>query len=294
MTFQYLAALVLASGALYGQRPLPPSQLFVIRTPSIQDSSWDEVQVSYLTAFNGRGYNNQPHFLAENTLIASLQTNPNEATEIYLFNLAKRTKQNLTRSRSAEYSPKGLHGGKDSISYVRVPAYDTTVQDLVAASTTRASDFRYLLRAFGTVAYYRQLSGEQFVCYLLDGRHQLGLCDQSRGLKRIFASKPGQCFELNHTGQILYVDKSVDAQWLLKSYDPLSQRSRTLTTMPSGTQDFALDDSGQVYCASKGRILRLNAKGLWHTLIDLSPAGLNDIRRIAIRGNQLALVNHPE
>ncbi|MBP8725182.1 MAG: hypothetical protein KBF37_00885 [Saprospiraceae bacterium] len=294
MPLRYLAALVLLSGALHGQRPLPPSQLFILHASSLLDSPWYDVKVSYLTAFNGNGYNNQPHFLDENTLLATLQTDPYKATEIYSFDLMHKTKRNLTRSLSAEYSPKALHGGKDSISYVRVPANDTTVQDLVASPVFRASDFRYLLRDFGTVAYYRQLSGELFVCYLLDGSHQLGLCDQSHGYKRMFASNPGQCFEVNRAGQILYVDKSLEAHWLLKSYDPNSQRSRTLGTMPAGTQDFALDASEQIYCASKGRILRLNANGLWNELIDLSTAGLRDIRRIAIRGNLLAFVNHPE
>lgn len=271
---------------------LPVSQLFLLKVQSVQDTPWILQSISYLSGFNEGSYNNQPYFVTESILLASLKRNDASSTDIYRFDFDNRTLENLTQSLDHEYSPRLNPGDGSLLTYVHVPQNDSTVQNLAEQNLAGSGNRKFIFNKFAKIGYYRHYKDQSFICFLVDDPPKLGICNQSKNLKKIFSSSIGRCFEILRDGQIIYVDKSEPAPWKLKKYDPSTETSTTLQLLPFGSEDFALDSRGQIYCTQGSKIL-LRTSGLWTTLIDLRSYGIQNMQRIAIHQNSIAVVNVP-
>jgi hypothetical protein len=272
---------------------LPNSQLFVLDLNSIRDTHWTLHKISYLTAFNESSYNNQPFFATDKILLASLKRIDTEATDIYRFDLSNKTLENLTQSPDHEYSPRLSPVNHSLLTYVQVSHDDSTAQNLVEQNLVAVNSKKYIFENFAKIGYYRAYKDQGYICFLVDNPHKLGICNQTQNLKKIFASNIGRCFEVDADGQILYVDKSEPTEWKIKKYNPTTQTSALVQTLPKGSEDFALDDQHQLYCSQGSKILRSQHPGKWTIVINLEAYRILNIQRIAISKNSLALVNVP-
>lgn len=275
--------------SMFGQ--LPGSVLYLLDIKNSMDSNWVITKINYLSALNSAGYNNQPYFIDNNTILATIKKPENKNTEIYKFDLLHKTATNLTNSASSEYSPRVYPENQKEITCVKVPENDTTIQDLVLLNSENGKQLKFISHDQSKIGYYRYIKNKTWVCYLVQEPHVLSIYSEQHQTRKIFASSIGRCFEVVNLNEIYFVHKITEDHWVLKSYNIDSEKSKTIAKMPHGVEDFVIDENQQIICAQKSSILRLNDAGSWRILIDLKSFNINNIGRLAMIGNRLVLVN---
>jgi hypothetical protein len=248
-------------------------------------------KIEYLSGFNANGYNNQPYFINSTELLASIRLKKTDNNDIYKFDVDKKTFTNITNSKDSEYSPRTNPADNDYLNCVSVPYEDTSIQNLIEISTENGALTKTIFNKFAKIGYYRYIKNKLWVCYLVEEPHVLSLCDEGQLTKKIFASSIGRSFEVINQNDILFVHKITADQWKLKSYNLITEKSKTLAEMPKGIEDFAIDETGKIYCASDSKILRLTDNSRWQTLTDLAPLKIKNINRLAITKNRMAIVS---
>lgn len=270
---------------------LPSSSLYLLEIKNSLDSNWIITKINYLNALNPSGYNNQPYFIDNNNLLASIKKPGKKNTEIYKFDLINKTATNITNSASSEYSPRIYTENSKAITCVKVPENDTSIQDLVLLNADNGKQIKYIIQDKSKIGYYRYLKNKTWVCYLVQEPHVLSIYSEHDRTRKIFASSIGRCFEVVNLNEIYFVHKITEDHWVLKSYNIDSEKSKTIAKMPLGVEDFVIDSNQQIICANKSSILRLNESGIWRILTDLKTFHINNIGRLAKNGNRLILVN---
>lgn len=270
---------------------LPATSLYLLDIKNSLDSNWVITKINYLSALNPTGYNNQPHFIDNNFLLASIKKPENNNTEIYKFDLLHKTATNISNSASSEYSPRIYPENSKDITCVKVPENDSSIQDLVLLNAENGKQIKYIIQDKSKIGYYRYLKNKTWVCYLVQEPHVLSIYSEQHQTRKIFASSIGRCFEVVNLNEIYFVHKITEDHWVLKSYNIDSEKSKTIAKMPLGVEDFVIDGNQQIICAHKSSILRLNEAGTWSILTDLKIFNINNIGRLAMFGNRLVLVN---
>ncbi len=270
---------------------LPQSAIYLLHVENPDDTSWKISQVEYLNGFNPNGYNNQPYFFSQNELMASVRTVNSDNTEIYYFDLINKTYKNVTSSKASEYSPRQSPSNSQHISCVSVPEKDTSIQNLVEINISNGAYSKVIFNKFAKIGYYRHIKDQLWACYLVEEPHVLSLCDAGKLTKKIFASSIGRSFEVLNQNEILFVHKITAEHWILKSYNIVTEKSKTLAEMPPGTEDFVLDQNHNLLCASDTKLYKLSKEGRWQMLTDLTTLKIKNINRIAIKNNLVAVVS---
>lgn len=284
-----LLGLLIAFKTLHAQLPTCAMYLLDIKNPL--DSSWTITNITYLSGLNPNGYNNQPYFIDRNILLGSIKKTDQSNTEIYKFDLINKIATNITNSASSEYSPRIYPENHKEFSCVRVPENDTAIQDLALISLDAGKLHKFIIKDHSKIGYYRYLKNKYWVCYLVQEPHVLSIYSEELGSHKIFASSIGRCFEVVNSNEIYFVHKITDANWVLKSYNVTTEKSKTIATMPTGIEDFVLNSNQQVLCANGSNLLRLSESGSWNVLADLKKFNIKNIGRLALFENRLVLVN---
>jgi hypothetical protein len=291
MLLRKLLALVLLNSFSNLFAQLPQTSLFLLHIDNPQDTSWTISKAEYLSAFNNGGYNNQPFFTSQSSLLASIRLRNGNNNDIYEFDLINKTFTNITHSRASEYSPRLSPNNSHNITCVSVPENDTSIQNLVEVNLDNGNYTNIIFNKFAKIGYYRFIKEKSWACYLVNEPHVLSICDAGLLNKKIFASSIGRSFEVINQKEILFVHKITSDHWILKSYNLITEKSRTIAEMPAGTEDFTLDENGNVICANDSKLLKLSKEGHWQLLIDLKPLKIGNINRIAMNKNLIALVS---
>ncbi len=291
MSFRILTALALLNsfGSLFAQ--LPQTSLFLLHIENPQDTSWNISKAEYLSAFNKDGYNNQPYFASQTVLLASIRPLHGNNNDIYQFDLNNKTITNITHSNSSEYSPRISPYNAQNITCVSVPENDTSIQNLVEIKMENGNQTNLIFNKFAKIGYYRFIKDKSWACYLVSEPHVLSICDAGLLNKKIFASSIGRSFEVINQNEILFVHKITPDLWILKSYNLSTEKSKTIAEMPVGSEDFTLDDYGNVICGNDSKLMKLSKEGRWQVMIDLKPLKIGNINRLAMKKNLLAIVS---
>lgn len=288
-----LLLIVFFSVTTYCWSQLPISSIYLATIANVRDSAWSIDHLGYLSSFNPNGYNNQVFLYDETTLLASIGIPEEEQTDIYKFDLKKKTIENLSQSKSSEYSPRIDTYYKNYISCIQVPHGDTNQQNLLQIPLGIQAAVSYRFYKFDKIGYYRPLPDGRDICFLVGSPHLLAICHQKSKTKKVFASDIGRCFEVVGRDHIYFVHKINSSQWKLKAYNITSEISTLIAEMPPGTEDFALNENNEIFCAHGSKILKLGNNGVWNTMADLAKFNINNLSRLSIKNNLLALVNKP-
>lgn len=198
---------------------LPQSAIYLLSLKKANDSSWVVHKISYLSAFNPDGYNNQVFLHNDSILLATIGIPETKQTDIYRFDLINKTKENLSQSLSSEYSPRIDPHYVDFVSCIQVPLWDTSQQNLLQIPLNPNAKHSYRFNNFAKIGYYRPLADGRDVCFIVGPPHVLSLCQQKSNTKKIFASDIGRCFEVINDEIIYFVHKLSPTKWLLKAYN---------------------------------------------------------------------------
>ncbi|MGH9943493.1 MAG: TolB family protein [Pyrinomonadaceae bacterium] len=296
--------LIAAASSLRGQVSAPTPQLPQESQPPSTDIFLVEVvrrggQLSFGRPANvtrREGYDNQPAFLpgGESFLYTSQRDGQ---TDIYRYDLKTGQSVRLTETAESEYSPTPAPGGQ-FFSVIRVEA-DKTQRlwkfPLRGGGGLPAASL--VLEKIKPVGYHAWLGEQTLVLFVLGTPNTLQLVDAKTEQAAIVGENVGRSLNLvpKRKGELSFVHKISEKEWLIKTLDPQTRRVETLAPTLAGSEDFVwLPDGSAILSARGGKIYRLSPGRAedWQEVADFSAAGVKEITRLALspRGDRLALV----
>jgi hypothetical protein len=277
------------AGALYwamsgSAQQLPHHDLLLFSLNQRPDSLWHPFAPRFLTAFNPKGYNNQPSFFSPYELYLTVQLpTDTQQTDIYALDLLLNTLTRVTQTSTAEYSPARMPDGKH-FSVVRVESDGG--QRLWALPIDRQGQGYPLLPLVQNVGYYCWLRDTLLALFLVseEDRHALAIAHTQEARLYRIATSIGRCLQKTPDGQLAFVQRVSDQNALLKVYDLNRQVAQTVIPLPSGTEDFALLPDGTYLAADGSRLVQFHPRRhrTWAETADLSTYGVQRASRIAI------------
>ena len=259
------------------------------------DSTWQPGAPRFLTAFNPKGYNNQPSFFGPNEIYLTAQT-PDDTTQtdIWSLDLGNKTRTRVTATTAtAEYSPTLMPGGK-RWSGVRVEEDGT--QRLWSFPLDRSDNGRPEFPRLLNVGYHcwlRDTLAAFFIVGENNAPHILQLVGTKAQRPQRIASNIGRCLLKTPAGHLAFVQKATEQTWFLKVYDLKKQAADMVVQMPAGGEDFALLPDGTYLAGSGPRLFQYHPRrdAEWREILNLSKFGVKTISRLALsKEGKLAVV----
>ena len=236
------------------------------------------------------GYDNQPTFLADSRGVLYTAITGNQA-DIYLYNLADGSRQQLTNTPESEYSPTLIPGDDSGFSVVRVEADGK--QRLWRVPLAGGAP-ELLLADAEPVGYHAwSTDGRQLALFILGEPPTLQLASRLGGERRELAQNIGRTLRRMPSGEIAFVHKLAAEEWWITAADLETGKLRRLVRTRQGQEDFAMAPTGDVWMAEGSVLYRRQPKtDVWQTVDDLSTYALRDVTRLAVSpdGKWLALV----
>ncbi len=253
------------------------------------------VHPKYLTAFNAKGYNNQPYFANNNELYLTVQlASDRTQTDIFAFNLLTRTRTRLTATPESEYSPM-LTPSRDGFSCVRADATEPAIQRLWRYPIDRSNGGYPVFNQLTDIGYYQWVNDTLATLFRVGQPNVLSLGRVRAQTTDRIISNIGRCFQVRPDGRVAYVQKATDQTWLIRALNTQTRNSETIIPTLPGAEDFVCLPDGTLLMASGSRIFRYTP-GLnrdWVQIADLRFYHINNIKRIAVNRDldKIAIVN---
>lgn len=246
-----------------------------------------------ITSFNPKGYNNQPYFVDDQTLLFSSDYDCKTGTDIYLVDLLNNKLKRFSYTSDGEYSP-FLNPNTRNIEIVRQASgtAQTAPQWLWSYPFDRSNGGFNMIPAIDNIGYFCPISEEHYALFLVDQTSELVLYDISTQKKTHIAYSVGRCLKRDKAGRLIYIQKFEGHDSQIRSFNPEDNSTRFLFNAIEGQDDFSLLKNGHLL-SGKGSIIMQRAiseDGDWSPLIDLSSLGIKSISRIASSNNKIAVV----
>ena len=285
------AAVLLVCGGLRAQ--LPTTQVYVFDLTA-GDSTITFSKPQYLTGFNQRGYNNQPDWTDREELLLSVQLPEMEQPDVFSFDLGRKTRTRLTRTRSGEFSPKGMGDGSKFSAVRQEYVGRDTVLRLWEFPSSLLDNGRTVFKYINGIGYYEWLNSKQLALFLVGAPNTLAIASVDSDNPRTLAQNVGRCFRRLPNGNLAYVSKQTPS-WTLVEQNlyRLTEAPRVVTTCINGAEDFAVLPDGSYLMAGGSKIYRYDPIRLpeWREVVDLRFYGIRNITRLEPNGfGKLAVV----
>lgn len=293
MKITFLSVLF-ALPAAFSAQQLPAFQVLLFRLDKSAEGLWQPTAPRFLTAYNPRGYNNQPAFFPGGEIYLTVQQAADTTqTDLYALNASTGVRTRVTATPESEFSPTPLPDGRQ-FSAVRVETDGR--QRLWVFPLDRSGFGRPVFPDIPNVGYHCWLNDTLAALYLVGAEGQSDWLSLAgiRGQKpRNIASKPGRCLLRTPDGKLAFVQKVTEQTWFLKTYDLRTQTSDIVVKIPAGSEDFALLPDGSYLTGSGSKLLQYRP-GLdsdWREVANLARYGVKTITRMtAGKDNRLAVV----
>ncbi len=290
-TFFTVFFLLLNIVPLFAQ--LPNTKLFLFQMEQVTDKQYNFTDGKYLTNFNPKGYNNQPHFMSDNILYLTTQFAEDTAqTEIVSLNLKNKILTQITASTDSEYSPTRIPSGQ-SFSCVRVESDGNNTQRLWQFPLDRSDNGSPLLEEITNVGYHLWLNKNKLILFIVGEPHSLLLADIKTGNQKVITGNIGRGFGKLPNGNLLYISKTIKDRWMLMEYDLVSERRKTFLPTLSGSEDFTILQDGTVLMATGSKLFKFNKEmdTDWVEIEDFGYLGIFNITRLTTsRDGKLVMV----
>lgn len=280
---------VIQYGQLWSQ--LPATDLYLAEFNNIS-SKPHVLSLKYLSGLNPSAYNNQPKFSGYDEIFFTAAIDTQKTTDIYHINLKNNELRQFTKSKQiSEFSPSPVPG-KNLISCVRIEP-DGKDQSLWTYPNDRSSSGTRLFPDLKNVGYHSWINKDSVALFLVGATHSLIIADVRTGKFKIFSENIGRCIKFDGERRLLFVDKTTPEIWLLKSINLADSSISTLCQMPVGRDDFDVMVNGKIIVGD-GSFLKTILPGNgqnWTSIADFSPAGIQNISRIAVSRDRVVFVN---
>lgn len=245
----------------------------------------------FLTAFNSKGYNNQPSFFADDLLYLSSTYKGESNTEIIELDLRREEITRVTKTTQSEYSPTLTPDGKH-FSVIRQKNTEPMDQHLWQYPLDRSGEGEAIIDELTNVGYHSWIGPYKVIMFLVGDPHQMVEYNVVDGKQEIIAEDIGR--SLHRKGNILYYVEKVSRKfWYLKAYNFVFNTVEVITQTIREKEDFVITEDG-TFLMSAGSILYAytpDEDRSWREVADLSEYGLDNVTRMALASDKIALVN---
>jgi len=273
-----------AALSLHAQLPATQVYVFDITTG---DSTVAFNKPKYLTAFNQRGYNNQPYWIDREELVLSVQQPEMQQPDVFSFDLRNNSKTRMTRTVAGEYSPKGMGDGRKFSAIRQEYTGQDTVLRLWEFPTNLQDNGKPVFKYINGIGYYEWLNSAQLALFLVGNPNTLALASVDTDRPRTLANNVGRCFKRLPNGNLAYVDKSAPT-WTIVEQNlyRLNEAPRTVVSCINGAEDFAILRDGSYLMGGGSKIYRYDPirNPEWKEVVDLRFYGIRNISRIESNG----------
>ncbi|TAF96112.1 MAG: hypothetical protein EAZ32_10505 [Cytophagia bacterium] len=242
------------------------------------------------------GYDNQPSFTPDGKKLLYTQQ-ANGQTDIWAYDLGKKTNNALTQTPESEYSATVMPDGRH-FSVIRVEADQT--QRLWQFDLATGQNPQLVLKDLKPVGYHCWFGADSLVLFvlgqpLLGQPHTLQLAQVSTGKGQVIANNIGRALH-RIPGQraASFVHKISDQNWQIERLDMRNlQTTKLIETLPQ-SEDCAWTPDGTLLMAQGAKLYKWQPKAdsTWQLVGDYSALGIKQITRLAIdpKGKKLAFV----
>ncbi len=256
---------------------------------------------------NKKGYNNQPYFMDDDRNILFVSNNGNGNTDIYRYDMKKKSIKRITKTDEAEYSPRQSMAEDNEITCVRVEK-DTVTQHFYAYNN-KGKKGHLLLPDLSTIGYYTWLNGAEIVAFTLPEPFTLVKYNVVTLKADTIIESIGRTI-INNRSKIYYVDKSDSEHYYIKQIAKENIRPRkgkekvaditVLETLPE-QEDFCILNDGTILMGDAGKLYAFNPKKVrgkvqedWIEVADLNKMGIGIFYRLVVNADntKMAVVGY--
>ncbi len=243
-------------------------------------------------ATDRNGYDNQPSFDPTGAFVLYTSGRTDGQTEIFRYDIAAGSSENVTKTPESEYSPTPMPGGV-AFSVIRVEA--DSAQRLWSFDMDGRNP-KLLLEDVMPVGYHAWGNERILALFVLGAPPTLQLADANTGRASVVEQNIGRSLH-RIPGQlaISFVHKISDDEWWIKRLDLRTQQITPLVRTLSGSEDYAWTPSGYVLMGRGSILYQWNSGAAgWTAVADLSSQGIDGITRIAVSpaGDRVAIVGN--
>jgi hypothetical protein len=286
-----MALIINGFGTLSAQN-LPNTDIYLLQVVQ-EDTTLNFGKPKFLTAFNLKGYNNQPCFLSNEELLITVGLAGENQTDIYLLDLEKNSRLRMTETPESEYSPMPT---PDNLffSVVRVETDADRSQRLWQYPLDRKDKGKAVFKYLRGIGYYYWLDRFRLALFNVASTNYLSLGDTRDESSRHLAPDVGRCFQNSPGGRLVFVHKVTSDRWVIKAMDKNTLAVEEITNTIPGSEDFVILKDGSILMGKGSRLFQYHPKRSteWKEVIDLKKIGITGISRLALSSDgKLAIVN---
>jgi hypothetical protein len=283
MKILFTIPIILLVSLCFGQ--LPPDTeiyLFDLKVKKKQIELSNPINIT-----NRKGYDNQPFFHPDESLIYFSSANEDGRTDIRMYNYQTGETGSITTTPEREYSPT-ITPDKKFISCII--QRDDGAQDL-GQYPIKGGQAEILINNL-VVGYHAWIDSDQLVLFVLGQPNSLRIYSIKDHKDRKIAEQIGRSLHrIPGTNSISFVDKQ-STDWLIKRVNPQNDRIETLVPTLPNREDLAWTADGKIIMSDGEKLffIQPGKDQIWK--IANFPFEFRGITRIAInqKGDKLALV----
>ena len=239
------------------------------------------------------GYNNQPHFSKDGSVIYYTREIPGDAqtvqTDIAAYVVATSVTTMVNHTQESEYSPTPVPG-RNALSVIQM---DLQQKQYLYAIDITSGAMELLLPDIEPVGYHAWINDNEVAMFILGDSFTLQTARLGTAGTTTIAGNIGRSLRRHpETGEILFVDKHSEP-WQIAAFDPATRVTRIVMPLFPGNEDFTIDATGMYWTSNGSSLYRRSPMDKrWKLMVDYSNAGVGRITRLAInpKSNQIALV----
>lgn len=240
----------------------------------------------HLTGFNPNGYNNQPHFINDETLYLTVQFPDDAQTDIYALNLRKNAITRVTKTVEGEYSPTRIPSSS-SFSAVRVEADGQSTQRLWKFPINRTSEGQPVFSDITGIGYHQWLGSAKVALFIVDTPNKMMIANQETGSAVELLTNIGRGFQQMGNEKLAFIHKVTEDSWYIKEMDSFTYRFKEIVQTLPGSEDFLYLRDGTFLMGNGSKLYKYNKifDKEWRQIADFGNYGITDITRLAISDN---------
>lgn len=284
-----LLALIIQVGLLSAQRG---NALYYVQFNTGQIDSSQIQRITYISDFNPTGYNNQPSFANEHTvLISSDVKGDTQGMDIVEIDLRRNTYSLLTETVDSEFSPI-IKDGK--LYYVRLT---TDKKQYLWEVSRQDDDNGKAITANEMVGYFTPVGNDRWATFTAAGDLDLDIYHATNGEKTYLGNSIGRSLKFDGKKYLYYIHKYSDTHWYIKRYDLITKQSEIVKKTLAKSEDFFITPDNMIFLSSGSKVYKLDVDGdkTWTVALDFTKDGLQRISRMAYHpSGKLILVTSPK
>ena len=236
---------------------------------------------------NTKGYDNQPSFLDENTLLfASTRSDQTDILKLDIIDGSMKSWITDTPTGS-EYSPLKIPN-KQAVSAIRL---DLDGLQRLYEYDLKTGSSKVLLKDL-KVGYHVWYNKNTIVCtVLIDNRMDLVVANlKTREVKTVDKNVGRSLHKIPYTTLVSYI-KNNDGERKINTLDPLTGETSTLTTIDQNTQDICWLQDGTILAGAGKSLVYANPNKniTWRPLMYFEDEEIRNISRITVNSNNTRL-----